>query len=151
MANKRADIVAAIVTKLGTIATSGGYLTNIGAKASEWRTIPVGETDQFLTVRDTTDDLGQESLHGVYNEQIHALTVEVHVVASDQGANAASFIRKAISDIYKAVGADDKFGLSYVMKTDPVKDDFEVTQEERKAAGAIITLTVQYRTTKWEN
>jgi len=151
VANKRADIVNAIVTKLGTIATSGGYLTNIGAKASEWRTVPVGESDLFLTIRDTTDELGQEFLRGVTNEQMHALTVEVHVVASDQGASAASFIRKAIADIYKAIGADDKFGLSYVLKTDPVKDDFEVTQEERKAAGAIVTLSVQYRTTKWEN
>ncbi|MEW6511879.1 MAG: hypothetical protein AB1428_13085 [Bacteroidota bacterium] len=151
MANKRADIVAAIVTKLGTIATTADYLTNIGLKASEWRTIPVGETDQFLTIRDTTDDLGAESLHGVYNEQIHALTIEVHIVATDQGTNASVFIRKAIADIYKAVGADDTFGLSYVMKTDPVKDEFDITQEERKAAGAVVTLAVQYRTTKWEN
>ena len=151
MANKRADIVAAISTKLAAIATTGGYLTNAGAKVTTWESKQVQENDEFLDIRDLKSEFDQEYLAGATNQQRNLLTVEIHIVATSKGTGAPAYIRQVISDVLKAIGTDDTLGKSYVTTTKAISDDMEFQQDERIAGSAVMTLQVDYVTTKWEN
>jgi hypothetical protein len=149
----RSSIVAALETRMKTIKVSSGYATDFGNFVATWKSIPAQFESKLLNIRDTADDFSTEFLNGPFNYQTHFLTVEIDLIASDVGATVETYLRSGISDVYKAMGsgAGDTLGVSGVIMTDPISDLFEVSQEERRAAGARITLKIQYRTKKWEN
>ncbi len=134
--------MAAIVTALGTIKTTAGYSTNLGNSVKEFRTVPVAKAADGLTVYDR----GQENVGSA--DQVKALTewrLEV-MVDITYTTTSAQNIRKAIADVYKAIGVDDTYsGKAHF--TVPVNDEMNLIQEEKKVADARIIFHVYYRTT----
>jgi hypothetical protein len=149
--NKREDIVGAIKTRMQLILVSGGYLTNFGQYVQIWKRLPLDFNGTLLNIRDTADDFGKEHLHAAVNEQQHRLTVQIDLLNAEKGQAAAAYLRKGLSDVYKAFGVDDTLGLSYVIQCNPLSDTFDVEQDERIVVSGTIVIEVQYQTTKWEN
>ena len=149
----RESIVAALVTRMQGITVGGGYQTDFGSYVETWKSIPAQFESKLLNIRDTGDDPSTEFLNGPFNYQTHFLTIEIDLVAGDIGSSVETYLRKGITDVYSAMnsGAGDSLGVAGVIMSIPMGDVFDVTQEERRVAGARITLRVQYRTKLWEN
>ena len=139
--SKRQQIVDAIDARLKTITTANGYNTDAGNNVFEWRSYPLDENSELpaLVYRDTEEI---ESL-AVGGYQLHTLTIEIegYVV----GANAARDLRALIADVIKAIGTDLTWG-GLAEDTRPVEESIEIDQEERKIAGAVIRIEIDYRT-----
>jgi hypothetical protein len=145
----------AIVTRMKTIKTSGGYNSNLGTSVYEWRDIentPFGIDElPALNMKDADVDIYTE----VISQWSHYLNVtfEVYCVHTK---TIAKEIRKLVEDVLKAVGTDPKFGIATVSYTDfeAVEGgkhmNIKIETNERDIARAIFKLVVLYRTNYWQ-
>ena len=61
----------------------------------------------------------------------------------------ATNARKALADVIKAIGTDDKWG-GLARRTLPKKDEITVDQESDRVGGARIEFIVEYSRRPWE-
>lgn len=144
MADKRENIVNALVTRLKTISTAS-YETNAGENVFLWRESPL-EADEVpgIFVYDTDDvsvDFSLAPSHSRAEE--HQLTVELGLVATSTDE-----YRKIVRDVRKCIGVDETFG-GLAMRTTPVRSSVAVDDQGVKILGIEMIIRVDYRTTKW--
>lgn len=141
----RQTLVSAIKTRMQTITTANGYETNIGNAVWNWKT-GIWTIAEFeaggIDIRDGKERI-ETSSTGLTRED-HHLTVDF-VIMVGTGATTGVTVRKAIADVYKAIGTDRKWGLTFVQTTWPVEVDMLVDQDEKIVGGAQIEIEVIYR------
>ncbi len=149
--SRRESIVAAIHTALQTITTANGYETNLGQHGFKWKGGPwqSGELPGY-DLRDVADEINAANNGGStvgLNREDHRLQVEIHL-ATSAAAEIDKQLRKMIADVYKKIGTNRTFGLSYVRTTWPRNDAMGLIQGEEGDAvgGATIKIEVLYHT-----
>ena len=149
-------LLDAVKARLATIRTAAGYYTDIGATVSEWRVTAFDEGElNAVTVRDPEDLPIAGTIQGMNAVMDRHLTVVIGLPFWGGSAEAAAVVRKAVADVYKAIGASDGIypgeqwgGLA--MQTEDLGNTLVVRQEDQKVVGVDITIRIQYRTTKWQ-
>lgn len=109
----RQDIIDALKTLLATITTGNGYETSIGSSVKEWYTADADSSvmpvinlnDESVEIRMGSDDLGAIQLRRERHEM--DLRLEIRLT---NGTTTATVLRKAIADVYKAIGTDRTLG-----------------------------------------
>jgi hypothetical protein len=144
----------AIVTRMKTIKTAGGYNSNLGTSIHEWRDTdnsPFGVDElPALNLRDADVDIYTE----VISQWSHYLNVtfEVYCVHTK---TIAKEIRKLVEDVLKAVGTDSKWStLALYTDFEAIEGgkhmNIKIETNEREIARAIFKLVVLYRTNYWQ-
>lgn len=142
----RQQIVNAIAVRFATILAAGGYETDIGARVTQWSTTPIDErTLKGVDIADVEETTTDE----VTRHQDHVLTIHA-VVHAKEGASTAAYLRKAIADIWRVIGADRYWTVSSVRLaiggTKPLKSEILINQAGEITGGARIQFQVLYRT-----
>lgn len=142
---KRADILSAVKTRLQTIATSSGYITNLGRNVGLWRTVPLSDAElPFCNIRDTMEEVTDDSQGGAVGRMVRRqVTVEFEIVSPD-----LTSIRNCQEDVEKAIGVDETFG-GLATRTQPVSSELLANQERDAIAGVLLTVRIDYRTGRW--
>jgi len=157
MAITAQQIIDKVAARLGTIKTTNGFYTNSGTTTKEWRTSPYNENELglSLTFRDDGDEPFKTSLLGDDAIQDRWLTVIISLPYRGGSAAAAEYIRKAMADVYKAIGTatdgrrgEEWSGLAEATEDQGSKPFFD--QEERQVLSIDITIKIWYRTKKWK-
>lgn len=143
MAVKRDQIVAALATRMGTIATPT-YNTNAGANVDVWRVTPYNENElPAINIMDVRDELEGEQIPA---SQDWMLGVRIHCIANlNQVPD--GILRSMIADVYKAIGVDDTFG-NLAIQTNLENDDSEIEQKEKRTGVGTVNVSIQYRENK---
>ena len=144
--SKRETAVNALKTRLQTITTGNGYETDIGSNVKIYfpaeielddDTLPLvnikdGDTDISLF----DDDLGPITI----GKERQRINMSIHIRMAE-GTNTAVYLRKAIADVYKAIGTDRRLGGA-VFEIFPSSHTMGVTQTDRVIGSADIVLSV---------
>jgi hypothetical protein len=110
MSDLRQNIVDANLTRFAQITVANGYKTNIGLVVREWQTTPLDETERTAILVHDPIDLVQPDPNGPNSsKRTWALQIVVDAVLQEAAQNAVE-ARKAISDIFKAIGVDPSWG-----------------------------------------
>lgn len=147
MANKRTDILNAMVTRFQGI-SSGSYNTDLGDNVFLWRTVPLEETElPALIIRDPRDNIVDLTQQSSNMPALHQMSVELEIVVSDSKASIAT-LRKCLEDVEAAIKVDETFG-GLVMRVQPISNEFLLNQEGDTVAGCLYNLRVDFRTVKF--
>lgn len=111
----RQQIVDAIVTRFKGILTASGYQTNLGQRIFLGRTTEPTEAEcPALNIWDT-DEENARRLNSVHE---HRLKIQAIVYQAGSTVAGGGFIRKAVADIFKAIGDDVTWG-ALALDTEP--------------------------------
>ena len=147
-ASIRQQIISAMVTRLGTITTANGYLTNIGNSVALWRTTEFEKWEMpSCSIADTQDTAEVSDLRPNGGHERHKLTVEILAVISD-GDNTPATLEQARADIINAIGIDPRWG-GVAEWTTPSGDNKQISQKDKVFGAVKVTVTVSYRTLAW--
>ena len=136
---KRQAIVDAMVTRLQTILTGGGYETNAGQNVKVWLERPFAISElPGINVRDS--DSTTTVTHGLDQ---HDLRFELDLFVASSAAVAT--IRQVIGDVVAAIGTDKTFGGT-VIDTLQEEELFQLQHDEKIIAGCQLVFTVQFET-----
>lgn len=103
MGTLRQQIVDAIVTRFKTITVANGYQTGLGTRVFLARpTEPTDEECPCLNIWDVDED-NSRRLNSVHE---HRLKMQVFVYQAGSTVAGGAYIRKAVADIFKAIGQD---------------------------------------------
>ena len=148
----RQQIVAAVKTRFEGILTASGYLTDLGERVFLCRPTPPADNElPALNIWDTGENTGPE-MSGIHR---HELDVEVLIMCGDsKGSTLAEYIRKAVSDLHKAIGlafADSRKWGELAIDTRPGRNEYELDHETKKLTGTVrYQFKVIYRTPSWD-
>lgn len=145
MANKREAILSAIASRLGGIAVSNGYATNIGSNVFLWRTDQLDESQGEIPgviVRDRLSEI-TDSPYGILS---HVLTVEIETVV--MSSTTATTARSSAEDILAAIATDDTWG-GLADHSEVRSVELAVIRATQILGGASVTLAVIYETDRW--
>lgn len=141
----RQQIMTAVDTRLKAMLVSGGYELDLGKSVHEWRSIPFDDGDLPAVVyRDKN-----EVLEITVGRHDHRLELEIELILS--GSAAPTDLRRAISDVVKAVGTDLTWGGLAFDTGYGEGESITVVQNERRIAGAIMRFVVSYVTDPFDN
>jgi hypothetical protein len=141
MSIRREDIIGALETRLKTISVVNGYHTALGSHIFVWLPAVINESERpAANVRDMDDSIVRSSVP----YDTHEMSVEIDVASTTVTA-----LRQAIYDVYKAIGTDPTFG-GLAIDTALLGDAFEVDQLEKVVTGAVISVTVTFRTSNYQ-
>jgi hypothetical protein len=159
MSVKRLDILNALISRLATITGAPNYYTDFGGRVFLARQDAISTTElPCLNVRRSRNRFtGELTARTASSDQ--ALAVEIMILV-DPGATPHDVLEKAIADVYKAIGFDLDAGTSWLKPhgADAVEEGDEIvivkTSEDgspldRLEGGALVNITVFYRTAKW--
>lgn len=149
----RQKIVDAVEARLETILTSGGYETDIGQNVFVWRDtdrVPF-KSDELpaLVIFDKQCEHTEEG--EVLSRHRFRLTMIVDVFADSSTGD--TFVRKAISDLHKAIGVDQQWtvsGTKLALITRPVMDQIDIEQKEEIISAARFAFMIEFRTNRWD-
>jgi hypothetical protein len=133
--------VNAVGARLQTISVVNGYHTALGAHVFQWlpRTADFSELP-WASIRDMEDAISIRD----NKYHTHELAIDVDIASTSVDAT-----RQAIYDVYKSIGVDPTLG-GLAIDTRILGDQFEVDQKERKVAGAVVSIAVDFRTTQFQ-
>ncbi len=142
----RQRLFDAVATVLRTILEANGYKTDLGSRVFECRaTRPLDTELPALNLWDLDEDSKWQLMPGTHE---HTINFQIYVLQA--GENSAEFIRKAIADVHRAIGADTKWG-GLAHKTLPGRTTYEIDQETRRLTGEVrIEFQIVYRATAWD-
>lgn len=147
--SRRQTLIDAVVTRLRSILTAGGYETNLGQQIHVWRDTTAAPwtaaelANGALNLRDPK----QASTQELVNKHHHILDLVCEIaVASGLEANV---IRKMIADVFKAIGVDRKWSGA-AFDTLPGDDQILVAQNGTAITGALVNFTIHYRTASFD-
>jgi ribosomal protein L29 len=147
----RQKIVDAVKARLQGILVSGGYQTDVGANVFVWKGADFAADElPACDVRDVRDDIDNTVVST--RREHHRLTFEVAVAVAD-GTDSMKTARKAIADVYQAIGVDRLWtvsGTRLAFDTELKSDESGIEQRETTLAGAKITFVVSYRTAAFD-
>ncbi len=142
----RQQIINAVDARLKTITTANSYETDLGRNVFEHRTTALGDSElPGINFRDVGCDVSQEDV--AIGQHGYELTMEAEIVVK-AGATSAIQIRKMIADVIKAIGVDPRWG-NLAVRTTPLSDGLKFDQSEKIIAGALLTYSIIFRTTKF--
>ena len=145
MADLRQTIVAAIESRLATIATPT-YRTNLGLSATLWKRNKFSDNAlPAVSIRDVADD--QEMDAEDESLTVHHLQVELVIMGKSAGTS-DDLIRQLIADVEQAIGVDDTWGGN-ALSTEPMGNEIEIAQDGVTIAGALVRITVHFITAKF--
>lgn len=137
----RQQIIDAIAVRFATILTTGGYETDIGQKVTQWNV----KTIDDRTIRGIDImDVEEETTDQITRHQDHTLTIWAVVHAKESDSTAA-YLRKAIADVWRAIGADRRWS-TLARDTRAVKSEMLFNQAGQLNGAARIQFQVLYRT-----
>jgi len=144
----RQDVINALKTRMATITTGNGYETNIGTYVKEWYTgdansdnIPMlNIVDESVDIRMEGDELGGIRM----GKERHEMDVTLEVRLSN-GTSTSTTLRKAIADIYKAMGTDRTLG-GILKDSRPRNDQIKIEQNDKVVGLANVSLSLFYET-----
>lgn len=143
----RQKIVDAVKSRFQGILTSGGYQTDIGSHVFVWKGSDFAPKElPACDIRDVRDDIDNTVVST--RREHHKLTIEVAVAVAD-GTDSMKTARKAIADVYRAIGVDRYWtvsGARLAFDTELKSDESGIEQRETTLAGSKITFVVNYRT-----
>lgn len=149
----RQRLVDEVDTRLKTILTTNGYLTNLGRNVKHWYTGTLSE--DALAYRDVDLSPGDG---GAYNTDFWILTFNVEV-ALVSGTATPEMARKVFADIYKALGTDDLWTISVGDPAEDVElatatrylgDVMEVEHEQQKIFSPTLSFAIDFNTTVFD-
>ena len=141
-------VVAALDTLLKTIKTTAGYQTNLGNNVFWWRDAPLQARELPGIV---CRDIAETTVRAVGQHE-HVLTVQavISLESSDDGAT----IRKAITDITKALGTQVSPNVclgGYAEDIDPPDSELiEVEHAGIKGFGMAVNVRIHYATAPFD-
>lgn len=138
------QIITAVDTRFKTILiTPGGYKTNIGANVFWWKPTSLDLADlPAMNCRDKPQM--REVGAGVYDE-----TLNIEIEAACTGSTTPEDMRKIAADLDKCIGVDEMWsGLAEA--TDLNIETLSVEQNENKIGQVKATVTIQYRTIRFD-
>ena len=142
----RQDIIDAVDTQLRTILISNGYNLDLGNNVFHWRETNLTEADfPAIVYRDLNPS--EIEHHGVARGYVHTFQVEI-VALQTSAATTPAELRKAIQDIYTAVGVDDLWG-GLAHDTQPISDDIDIQNKDRIGGAATVIIEIDYLASKW--
>lgn len=144
----RQTVVDAFKTRLATITTGNGYETSIGSNVKEWYTgdandavLPmVNIVDEDVEIRLDADDLGVIRM----GKERHEMRLRFEVRLSN-GTSTSTTLRKAVADVYKALGTDRTMG-GLCKDIRPRNDRIELEQQDKVIGLANIEISAFYET-----
>jgi hypothetical protein len=129
----RQQIVDAVKTRLGTVAG----ITSV----HEWLTRPLEVAElPAAVVRDLASEPSPDLC---WPKEERDLTVEIELYAA--GATSPAAMRGLLADVTVAIGTDRQWGGLAETTTHPA-DEMNVDEAERKIVGAVMTMTIVYKT-----
>jgi hypothetical protein len=145
--SKRADIMAAFVTRMQGITIVGGYATDIGKKVTEWKLTPYGASEtEGLDIKDVGNTPDPDfAASGVWAWR---MKIKVLVLAV-KGTTTGTYIRSVIADILKAVGTDITWG-GLAITTHQPEDNMVVDEQGKIIGDAEVDVEISYNTPRWQ-
>ena len=148
----RQRLVAEVDTRLKTILTANGYLTNLGSNVKHWYTGTLSE--DALAYRDVDLSPGEGE---AYNTDFWTLTFNVEVALLSGNAT-PEMARKVFADIYKALGTDELWTITVTdpddtelaTKTSYLGDVMEVEHEQQKVFSPTLSFAIDFNTTSFD-
>lgn len=149
MNSLRQRLVAAVLARFRSITVAGGYQTDVGNRVFLWRTTALGSTDlPGIVLRDRG---GESTLVGRVSHE-HRIYFEADLYMAGDGD-----IRALLADVQKAIAwmSPDKTqggirwlvdGDPLAVDTQPLDDQIDALQEERKLNAARLRFVVVQRT-----
>jgi hypothetical protein len=147
----REKLCAAVKARMQGISVANGYETELGENVFLWKGADfAAEELPAMDIRDVRDDIDSAAVST--RREHHRITFEVAVAVAN-GTDSMKTARKAIADIYKAIGVDRYWtvsGARLAFDTDLKSDESGIEQRETTLAGAKVTFVVSYRTAKFD-
>lgn len=153
----RQRLFNAVQSRMLSIRTMNGYLSDVGAAVFAWRDTsdegqPFSEAEltaessnAAINIRDVSNTFLNQKLLPKTHE--HALTIQMDVLA--MRAVPAELYRLIIGDIVTAIGKDRTWVFDsqrLAEDTEPVDETMDVLQRGRAYCGARVTFKIRYRT-----
>jgi len=139
----RQQIVDAIEQRMKMIRQINGYETDIGENIFWWLESP-------LTIEDLPGMICRDRVNkrsaglGIYDN-----TMQVEIEAKNEGSMGSEDVRNIIADIERVVALDETWG-GLAFGTEIVEDEIMVEQNEYTIAAVKLTLTIEYRTVRFD-
>lgn len=149
----RADILNAMKQRFATISTAGGYNYTV-AKAALFDVTPTPRsTNLFISIVDKGQTLIGENF-GTLNPDDLEIEVDIvcrlRVPTTGQETNYTLAPAKMAADIRRSIGTDDTWGAKAFL-TKYQSDSTEIQAAETVIVQSTVTVTVQFRVSKWSN
>lgn len=141
MSNARQTVIDAIVARLKTITTAGGYNLAIGTKVYDWRMSPLKPAD--LPAIEVRDGKATVEILNCDGDRSHRMMVNIVVMAS--GTSSAATVRKGIQDISRAMYADRLLG-GLLKEAELTETDLDMQQDENLLAAGQCSYSLLYYT-----
>lgn len=147
----RETLMQLVKARMQTITTTNNYETNIGSHAFLWKASDWSDDElDGVNIRDHQDDANDET---PLPREHHILTVDLEAAIAN-GTDTIKTVRKAIADIYTAIGTDIRWtssGTRYAFDTRRVKDQIMLAQQKEKTYGVgVVTIAIHYRTSRFD-
>lgn len=138
----RQQIIDAVKTRLQDITPAAGFAFDLSDGVDEW---PGGNISPNRLPCACVSDPADKPLNYLSPDHVdHEMTVEITTIV--RSTPAAS--RALVAEVLRAVGTDPTWG-GLAIDTNPTGVEWHVEQREHLFCGALITLTVKYRTQLW--
>lgn len=140
---KKLALLNAIASRLATITTANGYLTNIGLKSSYWQDweFEYGEVGA-VTFKDLEEEVAEIN-------QYHEFLLHLEIEAVAYGENLITIGCYLQTDLSRVIGIDPTFG-QLAIKTELKATSKQILTEGKRAISLILNLDITYRESLWQ-
>lgn len=139
-------LIAAIVTRMRTILTTGGFETNIGASVEDSRPNWQEEEGPAISVFEgtVTSEEQTNEAGGMIQVRTVPILVKVFFPSEDDAADNAAFARKATKDIYRAIRSSANWVSGLATETTE-KQHGAVYNESFEITAVQVEFEIKYR------
>lgn len=146
--SKRQQIVTSVISQLGQITKANGYNLDIGKKVHEWEKFGDPDLDpDTIYVEDASCSPADPAEPDDNTPDMEYKSLHLEIIVQRSGKFTAAELRKALSDIYKAIGKWICPAGVYDIGWDG--DGTEVDDRNKKFGGTIVKIHINYVTEKW--
>lgn len=139
---RREQVMAAIVARLGTIRTSGGYQTDVGSHVFRWRATSLGPDEvPGCIVRDPARRVTYE-----YSDTARDYEMSISVIGvAEPGDAADANLNLVVDDLLKAMLEGDRTLGGVVNDIVPDSDEKVLDQQSQRLGSIEVRFVVRYR------
>ncbi len=149
----RADILNAMRQRFATISTASGYNYNV-SKAALFDVTPTARsTNLFISIIDKGQTLIGENYGSINPDDLEIevdIVCRLRVPTTGVETNYTLAPAKMAADIRRSIGTDDTWGGKAFL-TKYISDSTEIQAGETVIVQTTVTVTVQFRVSKWSN
>lgn len=142
----RETIIAALVTRLGTIRTANGYWSDMGAAGvSQWETAPNPPWGQDELPACSVKDPECQVFELSEDEVVARVKMSVEILIGCLGGSTAHVtMRQLISDVYRCIGLMPNLGVTSVTAVRREGDSMQSEQQDKIAMVGTVTLGIEF-------